>query len=93
MNITVSLSQAIALRDAGWKQEGNSHYYIRKGVDSFDLYSADSLEVKTYIKEFGLSRSEAFQIIDTEGRGRTEIDDRIRWFDRLEAMSSGVSPL
>jgi len=45
------------------------------------------------IKNIGLNRSEAFQIIDTGGRGRTEIDDRIRWFDRLDSMSSGVSPL
>ena len=45
------------------------------------------------IKSIGLDRTEAFQIVDTEGRGREEIDDRIRFKDRMNSMSTGVSVL
>lgn len=45
------------------------------------------------MKSIGLDRTEAFQIIDTEGRGREEIDDRIRFKDRMNSMSTGVSVL
>ena len=45
------------------------------------------------MKSIGLTRTEAFQIIDTEGRGREEIDDRIRFKDRMNSMSTGVSVL
>ncbi len=45
------------------------------------------------MKFIGLTRTEAFQIIDTEGRGREEIDDRIRFKDRMNSMSTGVSVL
>jgi hypothetical protein len=45
------------------------------------------------IKSIGLDRTEAFQIVDTSGRGREEIDDRIRFKDRLSSMSTGVSVL
>jgi hypothetical protein len=45
------------------------------------------------MKSIGLTRTEAFQIIDTEGRGREEIDDRIRFKDRMSSMSTGVSVL
>ena len=45
------------------------------------------------IKSIGLNRSQAFNIIDTDGRGRNEIDDRLRWHDKLNAMSTGTSPL
>ena len=45
------------------------------------------------IGSIGLDRTEAFQIVDTEGRGREEIDDRIRFKDRMNSMSTGVSVL
>lgn len=45
------------------------------------------------IRSIGLNRTEAFQIVDTEGRGREEIDDRIRFKDRMNSMSTGVSVL
>ena len=45
------------------------------------------------VKSIGLDRTEAFQIIDTAGRGREEIDDRIRFKDRMNSMSTGVSVL
>jgi len=45
------------------------------------------------IKSIGLDRTEAFQIVDTAGRGREEIDDRVRFKDRLSSMSTGVSVL
>jgi len=45
------------------------------------------------IKSIGLDRTEAFQIVDTAGRGREEIDDRIRFKDRMNSMSTGVSVL
>ena len=45
------------------------------------------------MKSIGLTRTEAFQIVDTVGRGREEIDDRIRFKDRLNSMSTGVSVL
>ncbi|MGB1430193.1 MAG: hypothetical protein ACPG6Z_06940, partial [Nitrosopumilus sp.] len=35
------------------------------------------------MRTIGLDRTEAFQIVDTEGRGREEIDDRIRFKDRM----------
>jgi hypothetical protein len=45
------------------------------------------------MKSIGLDRTEAFQIVDTAGRGREEIDDRIRFKDRMNSMSTGVSVL
>ena len=45
------------------------------------------------MRTIGLDRTEAFQIVDTEGRGREEIDDRIRFKDRMNSMSTGVSVL
>ena len=45
------------------------------------------------MESIGLNRTEAFQIIDTEGRGREEIDDRILWKDRVNNMSTGTSVL
>ena len=45
------------------------------------------------MQTLGLTRSEAIAIVGTEGRGRTEIDDRLRFSDTLEAISSGTSPL
>ena len=78
----------IDILDAGFGLES----FFGSGQSLGNLEGAVA-EQDAYIKSFGLTRSEAFRIIDTEGRGRTEIDDRIRWFDRLEAMSSGVSPL
>jgi hypothetical protein len=45
------------------------------------------------MKSIGLTRTEAFQIVDTVGRGREEIDDRVRFKDRLSSMSTGVSVL
>ncbi len=45
------------------------------------------------MKSIGLTRTEAFQIVDTAGRGREEIDDRIRFKDRLNNISTGTTVL
>jgi hypothetical protein len=45
------------------------------------------------MRSIGLNRTEAFQIIDTNDRGREEIDDRILWKDRVNNMSTGTSVL
>jgi len=45
------------------------------------------------IKTIGLNRTEAFQIIDTQGRGREEIDDRVLWKNRVNNISTGTSVL
>ena len=45
------------------------------------------------MKSIGLDRTEAFQIVDTVGRGREEIDDRILWKDRLNNISTGNTVL
>lgn len=45
------------------------------------------------MKVIGLTRTEAFQIVDTSGRGREEIDDRIRFKDRLNNISTGTTVL
>jgi hypothetical protein len=42
------------------------------------------------IQSIGLNRTEAFKIIDTQGRGRNEIDDRVRWTQRNDSISKGV---
>jgi hypothetical protein len=51
------------------------------------------LEQDMLMKSIGLDRTEAFQIIDTFGRGREEIDDRIRWKDRINNISTGTTVL
>jgi GTP cyclohydrolase II len=45
------------------------------------------------MKSIGLSRTEAFQIVDTKGRGREEIDDRVKWKSRLNSISTGTAVL
>ena len=42
-------------------------------------------------RSMGLARTEAFKIIDSSGRGREEIDDRILWMQRNTSMSTGVA--
>jgi len=62
---------------------------------SMDLPSLQNKiqEQDDLMKSIGLTRTEAFQIIDTQGRGREEIDDRLKWKSRLNRMSSGVAVL
>ena len=43
------------------------------------------------INSIGLNRTEAFRIIDTQGRGRAEIDDRVLWTQRNSSISTGVA--
>jgi hypothetical protein len=45
------------------------------------------------MKSIGLDRTEAFQIVDTAGRGREEIDDRLKWKSRLSSVSTGTAVL
>ena len=45
------------------------------------------------VKSIGLNRTEAFQIIDTTGRGRDEIDARVLWKNRVNNISTGTSVL
>ena len=39
----------------------------------------------------GLSRTQAFEIIANDTRGRAEIDDRLRWNQRMEQISTGAT--
>lgn len=60
--------------------------------------SLQELQLKTaqqdaLIQSIGLNRTEAFKIIDTQGRGRNEIDDRVRWTQRNDSISTGASVL
>lgn len=60
--------------------------------------SLQELQLKTaqqdaLVQSIGLNRTEAFKIIDTHGRGRNEIDDRVRWTQRNESISTGASVL
>ena len=66
--------------------------YIGSSLDLPSLQDIVAQEDQK-MKTIGLSRTEAFQIIDTAGRGREEIDDRVRFKDRLSSMSTGVSVL
>ncbi len=50
-------------------------------------------EQDALISSIGLSRTTAFQIIDDPRRGREEIDERVRYSQRLESISSGDSVL
>jgi len=62
---------------------------------SMDLPSLQDkvLQQDDLMKSIGLTRTEAFQIIDTQGRGREEIDDRVKWKSRLNSMSTGTAVL
>ena len=66
--------------------------FYGSGLSQIDLLAEIAVQ-DANIKKIGLTRSQAFQIIDTDGRGRSEIDDRLRFHERLASMSSGVSPL
>jgi len=74
----------------------NGGFGLSSYFGSGDSYAALAMEVArqdNLIKQIGLNRSQAFNIIDTDGRGREEIDDRLRWHDRMNAISTGTSPL
>jgi hypothetical protein len=45
------------------------------------------------VAAIGLNRTEAFQIIDTSGRGIDEIDARVLWKNRVNNISTGTSVL
>lgn len=60
---------------------------------SFDSLQSAVAEQDALIQSIGLNRTEAFKIIDTTGRGRNEIDDRVRWVENLESISTGNSVL
>ena len=45
------------------------------------------------VTTIGLNRTEAFQIIDTSGRGIDEIDARVLWKNRVNNISTGTSVL
>ncbi len=45
------------------------------------------------VSTIGLNRTEAFQIIDTSGRGIDEIDARVLWKNRVNNISTGTSVL
>ena len=66
--------------------------YFGSGASSGELQSRIQ-EQDRLISSIGLNRSNTFNIIDTNGRGREEIDDRLRFHSRLTAMSTGTSPL
>lgn len=60
--------------------------------------SLDALTVRVTMEDekmaaLGLTRSQAIGIVAAQGRGRQEIEDRLRFSEQLEAMSSGTSPL
>jgi len=63
------------------------------GGGGFDLPGLQDqvAEQDRLIASIGLNRTEAFRIIDTAGRGRTEIDDRVAWTQRNTSISTGVA--
>ena len=68
------------------------------GLESFfgSGLSGDNLAIEIQaqdakIASIGLNRTEAFKIIDIQGRGRAEIDDRVLWTQRNSSISTGVA--
>jgi hypothetical protein len=82
-------AQQINILETGGYQLGQ---YIGSGLSLPSLQDAVA-EQDTLMESIGLNRTEAFQIIDTSGRGREEIDDRILWKDRLNNISTGANVL
>lgn len=68
----------------------NQYVGSQLGLSQFEEKITEQTRLATSI---GLSRTEVFQIVDTEGRGREEIDDRLAWKSRLSSVSTGTSVL
>lgn len=64
--------------------------FIGSGLSSVSL-SDEIAKQDALIDSIGLNRTEAFKIIDTLGRGRTEIDERVLWTQRNGSISTGVA--
>jgi len=64
----------------------DSYYGSGLGLQQLQLAVQKQDEL---IQSIGLNRTEAFRIIDTQGRGRNEIEDRVRWTQRNESISTG----
>ena len=63
-------------------------------ITTFNSFGQDEVAKQDeLIKTIGLNRTEAFQIIDTQGRGRDEIDARVLWKNRVNNISTGTSVL
>ena len=68
---------------------GLSSYYkspLSNSELAFRLQEQDNM-----MQGIGLSRTQAFEIIANDTRGRAEIDDRLRWNQRLEQISTGAT--
>jgi len=61
------------------------------GAGNLGVLQSEVARQDELIKSIGLNRTEAFRIIDTEGRGRHEIDDRVLWTQRNNSISTGVA--
>jgi len=68
---------------------GLSSYYkspLSNSELAFRLQEQDNM-----MQGIGLSRTQAFEIIANDTRGRAEIDDRLRWNQRMEQISTGAT--
>jgi hypothetical protein len=68
----------------------NPYLSISIGQGSTQL-SSILQEQENLLQLVGLSKTQAKEIVVTPTRGRTEIDDRIRWTQRLEQISTGAT--
>ena len=92
-----AVSRTIAANQLTLKRAGQIDLLI--GGFGLNSYYGSGLELQQLqlavqkqdelIQSIGLNRTEAFRIIDTQGRGRNEIEDRVRWTQRNESISTG----
>ena len=68
----------------------NPYLSLSLGQGSTEL-SSILKEQENLLQLVGLSKTQAKEIVVTPTRGRTEIDDRIRWTQRLEQISTGAT--
>ena len=68
----------------------NPYLSLSLGQQSTQL-SSILKEQENLLQLVGLSKTQAKEIVVTPTRGRTEIDDRIRWTQRLEQISTGAT--
>jgi hypothetical protein len=87
----MSLKRAgqIDLLEGGFGLSG----FFGSGAGTYQSLVDNVAQQDALIASIGLNRTDAFRIIDSSGRGRTEIDDRVRWVQRLDSISTGSSVL
>jgi hypothetical protein len=85
----MSLKRAgqIDLLEGGFGLSG----FFGSGAGTYQSLVDNVAQQDALIASIGLNRTETFQIVDTTGRGRTEIDDRIRFTQRNDTISTGTT--